>query len=134
MKTAFCFNVECSFFLLANSDRPLYSGGMNNQEICQRIFDIASEYARKAASPVSFVNLSVSGSCAVSDEELWNGFDKIRWDTDLASAELMITRENPDKAAEEGYVIKVKSLSLFEEDDQVGAGEPVLPVQDGTVL
>lgn len=122
------------FFLLAKSGGPLYSETMENQKICQRIFDIASEYARRSESPVSFVNLSVSSSCPVSDEELWNGFNRIRWDTDLASAELMITRENPDKAAKEGYVIKVKSLSLFEEDDQVGAGEPVLPVQDGTVL
>lgn len=83
--------------------------------ICTKIFLIALPFAAKSVSPISYINIEISENLKFSNDDFWNTFNRLRWDTDLSCADLSITRipdssENPSK-------IKVASLSTFEDDE-----------------
>ncbi len=95
------------------------------EQVCQRIFDIALPAASAASAPVAGINIGVTDSCSFSETELWEGFNKVRWDTALASAELQIIHKDGD------YGVKVLSLELFEEED---VSDTTIPIADGVVF
>lgn len=96
---------------------------MTAEEICQKIFDIALPYAQKMSAPISYINVEAGCNIPVSDEELWEAFNKLKWDTVLSSAELMIIRK-PWSAGTEKK-LRVVSITPFEDDEGITAPQPV---------
>lgn len=96
---------------------------MTAEEICHKIYDIALPYAQKMSAPVSYINVQAGCNYPVSDDELWNAFNKIKWDTVLSSAELMIIRK-PYAAGTE-KTLRVVSITPFEDDESVTTAVPV---------
>lgn len=101
---------------------------MTAEEICKKIFDIALPYAQKMSAPVSYINVEAGCNVPVSDEELWDAFNKIKWDTALSSAELMIIRKPYSRGT--GNNLRVTSIIPFEDDE---GGSAPQPVSDGTI-
>lgn len=101
---------------------------MTAEEICRKIFDIALPYAQKMSAPVSYINVEAGCNVPVSDDELWNAFNMIKWDTVLSSAELMIIRKPYSSATEK--ILRVMSITPFEDDEGITA--PVL-VKNGNI-
>lgn len=101
---------------------------MTAEEICQKIYEIALPYAEKMSAPVSYINVEAGCNYPVSDDELWNAFNKIKWDTVLSSAELMIIRK--PYTAGNNKQFRVVSITPFEDDEGVSAP---LPVKNGSI-
>lgn len=101
---------------------------MTAEEICQKIYEIALPYAEKMSAPVSYINVEAGCNYPVSDDELWNAFNKIKWDTVLSSAELMIIRK--PYTAGNNKQLRVVSITPFEDDEGVSAP---LPVKNGSI-
>lgn len=98
---------------------------MDISEVCRKIFEIVLPLADKAAAPVASINIGITDSCPFTEQELWNAFDSVRWDTALASAELQIFQKDGD------YCLKVLGLELFEEEDIT---DNCVSVPDGVVF
>lgn len=96
---------------------------MTAEEICQKIFDIALPYAQKMSAPISYINVEAGCNIPVSDEELWEAFNKLKWDTVLSSAELMIIRKPWSQGTEKK--LRVVSVTPFEDDEGITAPNPV---------
>lgn len=96
---------------------------MTAEEICQKIFDIALPYAEKMSAPVSYINVEAGCNVPVSDDDLWEAFNKLKWDTVLSSAELMIIRKPYSPGTEKS--LRVVSITPFEDDEGISAPQPV---------
>lgn len=103
---------------------------METTEICKKIFDFVLPYSEQTSAPISYINLEVGFSVKNSENELWETFNKLRWDTKLASAELLILKKNYT-GTEKDTSIRVVSLSLFEDD---GKSSPYITIRDGVIL
>lgn len=101
---------------------------MTAEEICRKIYDIALPYAQKMSAPVSYINVQAGCNYPVSDDELWNAFNKIKWDTVLSSAELMIIRK--PYTAGNNKQLRVVSITPFEDDENVTTA---VSVKDGDI-
>lgn len=106
----------------------VYHSNMTAQEICQKIFDIALPYAQGMSAPVSYINVEAGCNYPIGDDELWETFNKIKWDTVLSSAELMIIRKPYSAGTEKN--LRVVSITPFEDDESFSAP---LPVRNGTI-
>lgn len=106
----------------------VYHISMTAEEICKKIFDIVLPYAEKMSAPVSYINIEAGCNVLLSDDELWEAFNKFKWDTVLSSAELMIIRKPWSKATERN--LRVISITPFEDDEGISAP---LPVRNGTI-
>lgn len=102
---------------------------MDLEVICKKIFNLALPYATMSDAPVSYVNLEIGFDSEFQEEELWKCFNKLRWDSSLASAELFITRK--PYTGERDSSVKIVSLSVFEDDEGFA---PLIPIKDGVIL
>ncbi|MCR4712951.1 MAG: hypothetical protein K5751_01065 [Treponemataceae bacterium] len=101
---------------------------MDIQNICTRVYELVLAYAEKNKAPIAYVNVEAGFDFEYDDSVLWETFNKIRWDTVLSSAELMISRKRSDGTKDES--LRVVSISTFEEDN----GEsPEILVENGLV-
>lgn len=115
-------------FLFAECVDKVYHISMTAEEISQKIFDIALPYAKEMSAPVSYINVEAGCNVPVSDDELWNAFNKLKWDTVLSSAELMIIRKPYASGTQKS--LRVVSITPFEDDEGVSGPQPV---RNGTI-
>ena len=118
---------------------------MDIQNICKRIYELVLTYAEKMKAPVAYINVEAGSDFEYGDSALWEEFNKIRWDTELSSAELSIERKpsasskarisekgtsenGASKAADNS--LRVVSIVVFED----GSGDsPEITVKNGLV-
>lgn len=106
----------------------VYHESMTAEEISQKIFDIALPYAQKMSAPVSYINVEAGCNIPLSDDELWDAFNRLKWDTVLSSAELMIIRKPYSPGTEKK--LRVVSITPFEDDEGITAPQRV---KNGTI-
>lgn len=118
---------------------------MDIQNICKRIYELVLTYAEKTKAPVAYINVEAGSDFEYGDSALWEEFNKIRWDTELSSAELSIERKpsasskaktSENGASENGASkaadnsLRVVSIVVFED----GSGDsPEITVKNGLV-
>ena len=102
---------------------------MNVEMVCKKIFDFVLPFAENVLAPISYINLEIGFNTEIDDDELWECFNKLRWDTTLSSAELFIIRKA--YSGEVDKSIKIISISIFEDDENV---TPVIPVKNGLII
>lgn len=113
---------------------------MDIQNICKRIYELVLTYAEKTKAPVAYINVEAGSDFEYGDSALWEEFNKIRWDTELSSAELSIERKSSAsskaKTSENGASkaadnsLRVVSIVVFED----GSGDsPEITVKNGLV-
>ena len=103
---------------------------MDIEVICKKIFDFVFPYAEKNQSPIAYINVEVGFSIDVSENDLWETFNKLRWDTKLASAELLVLKKSYT-GTQKDFSIKIISLAIFEDD---GKSSPLIPIRDGIII
>ena len=102
---------------------------MDIQEICKKIFELALVYAEKVKAPVAYINVETGADFGYNDNALWEAFNKLRWDTALSSAELMIVRK--PSSGDFGNSLRVVSITTFEDDS---GNSPEISVENGTIF
>ncbi|MCR4940366.1 MAG: hypothetical protein K5930_09720 [Treponemataceae bacterium] len=102
---------------------------MDIQTICKKIYNLTLGYAGKLNAPVAYINVEVGSNFAYEDNQLWEAFNKIRWDTVLSSAELFIVRKTFSGVSDDS--LRVVSITVFEDDS---GNSPVIPVVDGLIV
>jgi hypothetical protein len=103
---------------------------MDIQNICQRIYDVVLSYAEKTNAPVAYINVEAGSDFEYGDNALWEEFNKLRWDTELSSAELSIERKSSGASKSADNTLRVVSIVVFED----GSGDsPDIPVKNGLV-
>ena len=101
---------------------------MDIQNICKRIYELVLTYAEKTNAPVAYINVEAGFDFEYEDSALWEAFNKLRWDTELSSAELSIERKS--SGAEKDNSLRVVSIVVFED----GSGDsPEIHVKNGLV-
>lgn len=103
---------------------------MDVNQICKKIYDFVLPYTEKTQSPIAYVNLEVGFSVDIPENEMWECFNKISWDTPLSSAELFILKKTYTGTSKDDS-IKIISLSVFEDD---GKSTPLIPIKDGLIV
>ena len=107
---------------------------MEIELLCKKIFNLVTPYADQTLAPISYVNLEIGYDVEFSENELWAAFNKVRWDSSLASAELAITRKPKDE--KQNFEIEdvlgdvVVSVSLFEEEEK---STQIILVENGLI-
>ena len=101
---------------------------MEIELLCKKIFNLVTPYADQILAPISYVNLEIGYDVEFSENELWAAFNKVRWDSSLASAELAITRKPKDER--QNFEIRVVSVSLFEEEEK---STQIILVENGLI-
>lgn len=101
---------------------------MEIELLCKKIFNLVTPYADQTLAPISYVNLEIGYDVEFSENELWAAFNKVRWDSSLASAELAITRKTKDE--KQNFEIRVVSVSLFEEEEK---STQIILVENGLI-
>lgn len=101
---------------------------MEIELLCKKIFNLVTPYADQTLAPISYINLEIGYDVEFSENELWAAFNKVRWDSSLASAELAITRKPKDER--QNFEIRVVSVSLFEEEEK---STQIILVQNGLI-
>jgi len=111
---------------------------MDIQNICKRIYELVLTYAEKTNAPVAYINVEAGFDFEYEDNALWEAFNKLRWDTELSSAELSIERKSSgaQNTSEAGASktadnsLRVVSIVVFED----GSGDsPEIHVKNGLV-
>ena len=103
---------------------------MDIQNICQRIYDVVLSYAEKTNAPVAYINVEVGPDFEYGDNALREEFNKLRWDTELSSAELSIERKSSGASKSADNTLRVVSIVVFED----GSGDsPEITVKNGLV-
>ena len=103
---------------------------MDVNQICKKIYDFVLPFAEKTQSPLAYVNLEIGFSVDIPENDLWECFNKITWDTPLSSAELFMLKKSYT-GTEKDTSIRIISLSVFEDD---GKSSPLIPIKDGLIL
>ena len=85
---------------------------MDLEIICKKIFDFVIPYAEKNESPISYINIELGFSVDISENDLWETFNKMRWDTKLSSAELLLIKKS-FTGTDKDSSIRIISLSVF---------------------
>ena len=103
---------------------------MDVNQICKKIYDFVLPFAEKTQSPLAYVNLEIGFSVDIPENDLWECFNKITWDTPLSSAELFILKKSYTGTSKDN-AINIISLSVFEDD---GKSSPLIPIKDGSLV
>ena len=111
-------------------EKLTYSKNMDLEKICKKIFEFVIPYAEKNESPISYINIELGFSVDISENNLWETFNKMRWDTKLSSAELLLIKKSYT-GTDKDSSIRIISLSVFEDD---GKSSPLIPIRDGTII
>ncbi len=98
---------------------------MTVQEVCKKIFELALPIANAAEAPIAAIHVGITPQCPFSEQELYDAFEEVRWDTELSSADLQIIHKDGD------YAVRVLSIELFEEEEIM---ENSLKVSCGVIL
>jgi hypothetical protein len=106
---------------------------MNVTAICKKIFEVALPVSKETSAPIAYITVSVGASVPCSDKELWETFNKIRWDTELSSAELNIIRMQTTGDPLTDRRLSVDSLSEFEDDTGASLVHPI-PAVSGSIM
>ena len=93
-------------------EKLTYSKNMDLEKICKKIFDFVIPYAEKSESPISYINIELGFSVDISENDLWETFNKMRWDTKLSSAELLLIKKSYT-GTDKDSSIRIISLSVF---------------------
>lgn len=101
---------------------------MDIQNICKRIYELVLDYAEKTNAPVAYVNVEAGFDFEYDDNALWETFNKIRWDTALSSADLMIERK--PACGKKDASLRVVSITTFEDES---GDSPEIHVENGLV-
>lgn len=101
---------------------------MEIELLCKKIFNLVIPYAEQTLAPISYVNLEIGYDVKFSENELWAAFNKVRWDSSLASAELAIIRKPQDEKL--NSEIRVISVSLFEDEEKLAQ---IIPIENGLI-
>lgn len=87
---------------------------MNEKEICKKIFELITPCESEMKAPMAFVNVEIGFDLHISEEELQEELAAIRWDTELSSVDISLTRKpSSDK---KDTSIKVISVSGFADE------------------
>ena len=92
---------------------------MEIELLCKKIFNLVTPYADQTLAPISYVNLEIGYDVEFSENELWAAFNKVRWDSSLASAELAIQ-----------VCIDNPFFTLFEEEEK---STQIILVENGLI-
>ena len=65
---------------------------MNASDIAKSIYNLVLSFDQQDCPPIAYINVSVGQNCLISDEELYEAFNKQKWNTALSCAELNIER------------------------------------------
>lgn len=87
---------------------------MNAEEISEKIFQLMLPFTTEDLPPIAYVSIEIGNDFEISNDEIRNSFDKIKWDTPLSSAELLILRK-PKSSFSDSSVI-LGGFSFFNDD------------------
>jgi len=87
---------------------------MNAEEISGKIFHLMLPFTTEDLPPIAYVSIEIGNDFEISNDEIRNSFDKIKWDTALSSAELLILRK-PKSSFSDSSVI-LGGFSFFNDD------------------
>lgn len=87
---------------------------MNAEAISEKIYKLMLPFSTEDLPPVAYVSIEVGNDFEISDDEIRASFNKIKWDTALSSAELLILRK-PKSIFSDSSVI-LGGFSFFNDD------------------
>ncbi|MBO4758860.1 MAG: hypothetical protein J5505_02265 [Spirochaetaceae bacterium] len=87
---------------------------MKAEDISGKIYKLMLPFTTEDLPPVAYVSIEVGNDFQISDEEIRSSFDKVKWDTALSSAELLILRK-PKSSFSDSSVI-LGGFSFFNDD------------------
>ena len=105
---------------------------MDISSIAQKIFDAALPVAQSIDAPTAYVNVVAGADVPFTSKELWEAFNKKRWDTPLSSAELKISCMIKTGDDEIDKKLAVVSISEFEDETGLNRVHNISP-EKGTI-
>ncbi|NLK45217.1 MAG: hypothetical protein GX297_00955 [Treponema sp.] len=66
---------------------------MNAEDISRKIHRQILPLSTENLPPVAYICIEVGNNFQFSDDDIRKAFDKIKWDTELSSAELLVLRK-----------------------------------------
>lgn len=106
---------------------------MDSIAIAQKIFTVALPVAQQIDAPTAYINIVAGADVPFTDRELWESFNKIRWDTELSSAELKIMRMEKTSVSDTDKKLAVVSISEFEDETGLNRVHNI-PPEKGVIL
>lgn len=85
---------------------------MDLNSICKEIYNFVCRATCGAESPVAYVVVKVGAGFSFSDSDLIQAFDKMKWNSPISSADLVVKHDS--KMAE---IFKVVEIQGFMDDD-----------------
>lgn len=87
---------------------------MGVDEVIKSIYELMIPFSTAELPPVAYVSIEVGHEFPFSDEELTDSFNKIKWDSPLSSAELLILRK-PQFLKQDNTLV-LGGFSIFNEE------------------
>lgn len=84
------------------------------EEIADKIFELMLPFTTSEMPPVAYVSIEVGNEFPTSNDDICRAFEKVKWDTPLSSAELLILRK-PKSIFNDSSVI-LGGFSFFSDD------------------
>lgn len=100
---------------------------MDLQEICTKIYEIAMPICAKSEAPIAYISVILGRDFPFEPQELYLTFNKIKWNTPLASSEIDIDGLHADE------FLRVSSLIAFE-DENGNAQMFEIPKSEGVIF
>lgn len=88
---------------------------MNEKEICRKIFDFIIPYESKMKAPIAYINVEIGFDLHISEKELQEELAAMRWDTELSSVDISLSRR--PSADEKDIGVKVISVTGFADEN-----------------
>lgn len=107
--------------------------GMDIETVVRKIFEAALPASEGIDAPIAYVNVVAGADILFDDRELWDAFNKIKWDSAISSAELRITRMGPTGIDGNDKKLAVVSISEFEDETGLNRIHNISP-EKGRIL
>ena len=101
---------------------------MDIQSIYKHIHDVVVSALPDDSYPLAYINICVGKNFPFSNDEINDGFKKLKWDSDISTADLNIIRSTEM----EDNALEVTSMNEFVDDS--GAGKTYFPKKECAVL
>lgn len=81
-------------------------------EICRKIFDAVCEISEKIESPVAYINLTVGKNFAFKDEDFFDCFKKMKWDSQISASDLVIKHGD-----DSDFLVRIEEIVEFMDEN-----------------
>ena len=103
---------------------------MDLETACKKILNVALPFSQYSSAPIAYVCVSKGKSCPFSEDQLSECFAKLKWDTELSSAELSFNKIESENVS---FALQVTEVIEFESEN-CDAPHHKIQFSDGFIL